>query len=111
MNVSDLLTYCMHKEGAEQRVHDDWKSTQILRDGVLFAMFHKIDGKPAVSLKSSEALASLLRNQHQDVRPSEHLNKAHWNTVMLNGSLKDSELYYLVDASYQQAEPDHIPPL
>ncbi|MEA5948423.1 hypothetical protein ONR07_24765, partial [Salmonella enterica subsp. enterica serovar Anatum] len=38
-----------------------------------------------------------------DVRPSRHLNKAHWSTVYLDGSLPDSQLYYLVDASYQQA--------
>ncbi|MDI5399383.1 MmcQ/YjbR family DNA-binding protein, partial [Salmonella enterica subsp. enterica serovar Kentucky] len=31
------------------------------------------------------------------------LNKAHWSTVYLDGSLPDSQLYYLVDASYQQA--------
>ncbi|MGQ7147566.1 MmcQ/YjbR family DNA-binding protein [Escherichia sp. SS-MK2] len=32
-----------------------------------------------------------------------HLNKAHWSTVYLDGSLPDSQIYYLVDASYQQA--------
>ncbi|MGK3471250.1 MmcQ/YjbR family DNA-binding protein, partial [Klebsiella pneumoniae] len=35
--------------------------------------------------------------------PSQHLNKAHWSTVYLDGSLPDSQIYYLVDASYQQA--------
>ncbi|MDU7018725.1 MAG: MmcQ/YjbR family DNA-binding protein, partial [Enterobacter sp.] len=27
----------------------------------------------------------------------------HWSTVFLDGSLPDSQIYYLVDASYQQA--------
>ena len=48
-------------------------------------------------------LAELLRQQHHDVRPSKHLNKAHWSTVYLDGSLPGSQIYYLVDASYQQA--------
>ncbi|OON41642.1 hypothetical protein BTJ39_00275 [Izhakiella australiensis] len=107
MKVSELLAYCMDKAGAEQSEHSDWKATQIKRDGVLFAMFHEVDGHPAVSLKSSEALAELLRDAHQDVRPSAHLNKAHWNTVLLDGALKDSQLYYLVDASWQQALGSH----
>ena len=58
---------------------------------------------PAVALKASPELAELLRQQHRDVRPSQHLNKAHWSTVYLDGSLPDSQIYYLVDASYQQA--------
>ncbi|SQA98202.1 Uncharacterized protein conserved in bacteria [Cedecea neteri] len=48
-------------------------------------------------------LAELLRQQHQDVFPSAHLNKAHWSTLYLDGSLPGSQIYYLVDASYQQA--------
>ncbi len=103
MKTSDLLSYCMDKPGAEQSVHSDWKATQIKVDDVLFAMVHEVQGRPAVSLKSSPALAELLRDQHQDVQPSAHLNKSHWSTLFLDGSLKDSQIYYLVDASLQQA--------
>ncbi|WP_275555720.1 MmcQ/YjbR family DNA-binding protein [Mixta sp. Marseille-Q2659] len=103
MNTSDLLSYCMSKEGAEQRVHSDWKATQIQADGVLFAMVHESEGRPALSLKTSPALADLLRQQHADVFPSAHLNKSHWSTLYLDGNLKDSQIYYLVDASLQQA--------
>lgn len=104
MNTSDLLTYCMSKPDAEQSVHSDWKATQIKSGGVLFAMVHEVEGgRPAVSLKTTPALADLLREEHSDVFPSEHLNKTHWSTLLLDGSLKDSQIYYLVDASYQQA--------
>jgi len=104
MNTSDLLTYCMGKPGAEQSVHSDWKATQIKSEGILFAMVHDVKGRPAVSLKATPALAELLREEHSDVFPSEHLNKTHWSTLWLDGSLKDSQIYYLVDASWQQAD-------
>lgn len=103
MKTSDLLTYCMDKPGAEQSVHSDWKATQIKSNGVLFAMVHEVKARPALSLKTTPALAELLREEHGDVFPSEHLNKTHWSTLFLDGSLKDSQIYYLVDASYQQA--------
>jgi predicted DNA-binding protein (MmcQ/YjbR family) len=104
MTISDLLLYCMAKPGAEQSVHSDWKATQIKAADVLFAMVKEMEhNRPAVSLKTSPELAELLRQQHQDVRPSKHLNKAHWSTVFLDGTLPDSQIYYLVDASYQQA--------
>ncbi|WP_432699316.1 MmcQ/YjbR family DNA-binding protein [Kluyvera cryocrescens] len=103
MTSSDLLLYCMAKRGAEQSVHSDWKATQIKVADVLFAMVKDGEGRPAVSLKTSPELAELLREQHKDVRPSRHLNKAHWSTVYLDGSLPNSQIYYLVDASYQLA--------
>ena len=79
MTISDLLQYCMAKPGAEQSVHSDWKATQIKAADVLFAMIKEVeDNRPAVSLKTSPELAELLRQQHRDVRPSKHLNKAHW---------------------------------
>lgn len=97
-------TSVLHEQaGAEQSVHSDWKATQIKVGDVLFAMVKEVDARPAASLKTSPELADLLRQQHDDVRPSKHLNKAHWSTVFLDGSLPDSQIYYLVDASYQQA--------
>ncbi|EJL86136.1 MmcQ/YjbR family DNA-binding protein [Pantoea sp. BIGb0393] len=104
MNTSDLLTYCMGKPGAEQSYKDVWQATQIKSEGVLFAMLYEVKGRPALSLKASPALADLLREEHSDVFPSEHLNKSHWSTLWLDGSLKDSQIYYLVDASWQQAD-------
>jgi predicted DNA-binding protein (MmcQ/YjbR family) len=103
MTSSDLLLYCMAKRGAEQSVHSDWKATQIKVADVLFAMVKDVEDRPAVSLKTSPELAELLRQQHKDVRPSRHLNKAHWSTLYLDGSLPNSQIYYLVDASYQLA--------
>ncbi len=103
MTDSELLQYCMAKPGAEQSVHSDWKATQIKVADVLFAMVKIVEDRPAVSLKTSPELAELLRNEHKDVRPSKHLNKAHWSTVYLDGTLPASQIYYLVDASYQQA--------
>lgn len=95
MTNSELLQYCMAKTGAEQSVHSDWKATQIKVEDVLFAMVKEVEERPAVSLKTSPELAELLRQQHSDVRPSRHLNKAHWSTVYLDGSLPDSQIYYL----------------
>lgn len=103
MTNSELLQYCMAKSGAEQSVHNDWKATQIKVADVLFAMVHDVENRPAVSLKASPELADLLRQKHSDVRPSAHLNKSHWNTLFLDGALPDSQIYYLVDASYQRA--------
>lgn len=103
MTYSELLQYCMAKPGAGQSEHSILDATQIKVADVLFASVHDVEDRPAVSLKTSPELADLLRQKHSDVRPSAHLNKTHWNTLFLDGSLPDSQIYYLVDASYQQA--------
>lgn len=103
MTNLELLQYCMDKPGAEQSLHSGWKATQLKVSDVLFAMVKEVQARPAVSLKTTPALAEMLRQQHGDVRPSRHLNKACWSTVYLDGSLPDSQIYYMVDASYQQA--------
>ncbi|MGS8732001.1 MmcQ/YjbR family DNA-binding protein, partial [Salmonella enterica subsp. enterica serovar Infantis] len=77
---------CMAKPGAEQSVHTDWKETQIKVEDVLFASVKEVEGRPAASLKTIPELAELLRQKHSYVRPSRHLNKAHWSTVYLDVS-------------------------
>jgi predicted DNA-binding protein (MmcQ/YjbR family) len=53
-----------------------------------------------LSLKCEPELAQALRAQHRAVRPGYHLNKRHWNTVTLDGSLADEEVGAMIDDSY-----------
>jgi predicted DNA-binding protein (MmcQ/YjbR family) len=46
-------------------------------------------------------LAEALRDRYPAVRPGYHLNKRHWNTVELDGSVPDDELAELVDHSWE----------
>ncbi|ADW75660.1 MULTISPECIES: MmcQ/YjbR family DNA-binding protein [Rahnella] len=101
MTSSELLTYCMGKPGAEQSVENQRGANQVKVGDAMFAMVCEIDGREAISLKTSPELAEQLRAAHPDIVPGDHLNKAHWNTVFLDGSLPDSQFYYLIDDSYQ----------
>ncbi|MFU2315624.1 MmcQ/YjbR family DNA-binding protein [Rahnella sp. PCH160] len=101
MTSSELLEYCMGKPGAEQSTQNQRGADQIKVGGVMFAMFCDCQGHEAVSLKTSTEMAGKLRAEHTCILPGEHLNKAHWNTVVLDGSLPDSQFYSLIDSSYQ----------
>ena len=58
-------------------------------------------GEPArVSLKCEPSLAVHLREQYDAVTPGYHLNKRHWNTVVLDGSVPDDELADMIEHSY-----------
>jgi len=55
---------------------------------------------PRVSLKCDPDWAELLRNAYAAVQPGYHLNKKHWNTIVLDGSVPDDELEELIEHSY-----------
>jgi len=53
-----------------------------------------------VSLKCEPDLAERLRATYPEVRPGYHLNKRHWNTVALDGSLPDRMVADMLEDSY-----------
>jgi len=53
-----------------------------------------------VSLKADPVDAMILRKQYKAVKPGYHMNKKHWNTVTLDGSIPDEDLRLMMDESY-----------
>ena len=61
----------------------------------------QVDERPLrVSLKCEPALAEQLREMHAAVAPGYHLNKRHWNTVTIDGSIPDGLIVDMVEDSY-----------
>ena len=74
------------------------------------ALVYKVRGKmfalvsdsipPKVSLKCNPVLATMLRDTYPAVTPGYHLNKQHWNTVVLDDSVPTSEIQEWITHSY-----------
>jgi predicted DNA-binding protein (MmcQ/YjbR family) len=69
--------------------------------GKMFALVALVGEPGTVSLKCDPDLALALRTMHQGVRPGYHLNKRHWNTVELDGTVGHDELREMIDHSYE----------
>ena len=67
--------------------------------GKMFALTD-VDLFTSVNLKCNPEEAVLLREQHEAVVPGYHMNKKHWNTVLMDGSLTDSLVTGWIDQSY-----------
>jgi predicted DNA-binding protein (MmcQ/YjbR family) len=68
--------------------------------GKIFAL-SGLDSRPLrVSVKCEPELAEQLRFTHPAIRPGYHLNKRHWNTITLDGSLPDAMVLELLEDSY-----------
>jgi predicted DNA-binding protein (MmcQ/YjbR family) len=68
--------------------------------GKMFALVPLGEAPGSVSLKCDPGLAASLRDRYAGVTPGYHLNKRHWNTVTLDGSVPGEELLELIDHSY-----------
>ncbi len=68
----------------------------------MFALLGKTGKHESVNLKADPEEAWLLRQQYSgSVLPGYHMNKKHWNTVVLDGKVPDSEVLAMLEQSYR----------
>ncbi|HEY1918924.1 MAG TPA: MmcQ/YjbR family DNA-binding protein [Streptosporangiaceae bacterium] len=70
--------------------------------GKMFAILAAGATPPTVALKCEPGLAIHLRQAYEAVIPGYHLNKQHWNTVILDGSIPPDEITEMIEHSYQR---------
>lgn len=68
--------------------------------GKMFALTVPEDYPPRINLKCDPERALELRDEYAAILPGYHMNKRHWNTVVLDGSLPSSLVRELVQHSY-----------
>lgn len=67
----------------------------------MFALIEEQSSPLRVSLKCDPLLATTLRERYESVMPGYHLNKKHWNTLVLTGQLTWEEVQDLIRHSYE----------
>lgn len=66
----------------------------------MFALIAEKSDPVRLSLKCDPQLAEVLRDKYETVMPGYHLNKKHWNTIVLTGQLSWDEIKDLIRHSY-----------
>ena len=69
--------------------------------GKMFALVPVGEEPSRISLKCDPDLADSLRDRYTGITAGYHLNKRHWNTVALDGSVPDDEVLDFIDHSYE----------
>lgn len=67
----------------------------------MFALIEEGSDPLRISLKCDPQLSVLLREKYESVMQGYHLNKKHWNTIVLSGQLSFGEIQDLIKLSYQ----------
>lgn len=66
----------------------------------MFALIAEKSDPLRISLKCDPKLAEVLREKYETVMPGYHLNKIHWNTIVLSGQLPWEDIQALIVHSY-----------
>jgi predicted DNA-binding protein (MmcQ/YjbR family) len=100
VNAEALRDYCLSLTGASETFPFGPKVSVFKVSGKMFAL-SILDQVPLrISLKCEPDLAEQLRATHAAVLPGYHLNKRHWNTVTIDGSLTDQMITDMIEDSY-----------
>ena len=100
MTRDDVLDLCASLPGAVEDYPFGDSVAVFKVGGRMFALVSLEGSAGTVNLKCDPGLALEWRVRYSAVRPGYHQNKRHWNTVVLDGSVDDSELREMIDHSY-----------
>lgn len=100
MNIESLRDYCIAKPGATESFPFGDDTLVFKVRGKIFALAN-LDGDLTVNLKCDPDLAIGLRERYSSVIPGYHMNKKYWNTVCLDGTIPDKEVFSWIDHSYE----------
>ena len=67
----------------------------------MFAYTSPNESPPRLTLKLDPLHGQILRTTYAAVQPGYHMNKDHWNTVLLDGTIPEEELLMWIDESYE----------
>lgn len=105
MNFEDCHQYLSNKPESEVCFPFDPNVYVYKVCGKMFALLSPSGnlseaGHPQLNLKCTPEHAQELRDVFDAIRPGYHMNKKHWNSLILDNSLPDSEILRLIDHSY-----------
>ena len=98
---ADLKAYCLTHKGAVSEFKQEWQASRYMVGSKMFALQGgDKTGKPLITLKLEPLEGEILRQRYPDIVPGYYMNKLHWNSVYLEGSVPDEVLRGMITKSY-----------
>lgn len=112
MTRQEIIDYCLTLPAA----YEDYPFDDVLDDNACTVMRHRQNkksfalimrhgGELYLNLKCDPLEADFLRGVYKSVIPGYHMNKTHWNTVIIGGDVPEDELKRMIEYSYDLIKP------
>ena len=99
ISVDEIRQYCLSKKGTTEELPFDEVTLVFKVMGKMFALT-SLDEWNAINLKCTPEEALERRARYESVQPGYHMNKKHWITAPLDGSVPHHEVFAWIDDSY-----------
>ena len=100
MNIEELREYCLSKKAVTEGFPFDETTLVFKIMDKMFALTD-LEGDLSINLKCDPDKAIELRERYPSVIPGYHMNKKHWNTILIDGSIDDRLIREWIDHSYE----------
>ena len=105
MNIESLREYCLSKPGAEETLPFGPDTLVFKVNGKVFLLVGLDAEDLRFNVKCDPDKAIELREEYPCVLPGFHMNKKHWNTIVVDGSVSNALLKEWIDHSYTLVAP------
>lgn len=98
----ELIEYCLtFPEVYEDYPFDEnWAAIRFMKSKKTFAYVFEHLGKICLNLKCEPMRADFYRNTFEAVKPAYHMNKTHWNMIIIGGDVGENDLIEMINHSY-----------
>ena len=109
MNIEDFRTYCLSFKGAYEKMPFEKAASAYDRNLLVFCVAEKwfcfvnVETFDFCNIKCAPDWIVDLQERYEGVTPAYHMNKKHWYTMILDGSVERRELFRRIDESYRLA--------
>ena len=100
MNVEEIRDYALSKPGTTEGFPFGEHSLVFKVNGKMFLLLSLDTHPPQFNVKCDPDRAIELRAEYDCVQPGYHMNKQHWNTVIVDGRLTNAQIKEMIDWSY-----------
>ena len=93
----------MAKPGATRDFKEEWNWIRYQVGGKLYAAVCRNEANEdmLLTLKLEPLEGELLRRQYADIIPGYYMNKVHWNSIKLDGTIPDDLIRHMMEESYR----------
>lgn len=100
MNIEQIREYCIKKKGVTEEFPFDEDTLVFKVMGKIFLLASLETVPLQINLKCDPEKTIELREEYEAVQPGYHMNKKHWNTVIIDGSIPANKIFDWIKDSY-----------
>lgn len=107
MTKDEIIDYCLSYPNSyeDHPFGEGWTVIRHNGNKKIFALIYNRDEHLCVNLKCEPERADFLRGLFKEVKPGYHMNKEHWNTLILDGELPEHAIHDMVKYSFELTKP------